>query len=149
MNAVSASMMGCAKLAIGYSSKEDEMAINQALLPEFDQEMANTRKTLERVPDDKFGWRPHRKSGAMGWLAGHVANIPSWATVTIQTDSLDLMTGTPPKPPESRKELLAMFDSNVAAARAAISGASDDHLMKPWTLRSGERVILTLPRVGI
>ena len=54
------------------------MALNEALLPEFDLEMANTRKTLERVPDEKLGWKPHEKSGTMGWLAGHVANIPSW-----------------------------------------------------------------------
>ncbi len=53
------------------------MALSEALLPEFDQEMANTRKTLERVPDDKLGWKPHEKSGTMGWLAGHLANIPS------------------------------------------------------------------------
>ncbi|NDQ58786.1 MAG: damage-inducible protein DinB, partial [Acidipila sp.] len=48
------------------------MPISEAMLPEFDQEMANTRKTLERVPDDKFAWKPHEKSGTMGWLAAHV-----------------------------------------------------------------------------
>ena len=66
------------------------MAIAQSLLPEFDVEMANTRKTLERVPDSKFDWQPHQKSGSMGWLAGHLANLPLWAAVTLQQDSLDL-----------------------------------------------------------
>ncbi len=51
------------------------MALSEALLPEFDQEMANTRQTLERVPEDKLGWKPHEKSGTMGWLAPHLANI--------------------------------------------------------------------------
>jgi hypothetical protein len=90
------------------------MAMSDALLPEFDQEMANTRKTLERVPDDKLAWKPHEKSGTMGWLAGHVANIPDWATFTIKQDSLDLQPkGVPPQPPpapKSRKELLDMFE---------------------------------------
>ena len=69
------------------------MSMSQALLPEFDQEMANTRKTLERVPEAKFSWKPHDKSGSMIWLASHVADIPSWATMTIQHDELDMSPG--------------------------------------------------------
>ena len=57
------------------------MGLSQALLPEYDHEMANTRKTLERVPDDKFAWTPHAKSFPMGTLAGHLANLPSWGCV--------------------------------------------------------------------
>ncbi len=66
------------------------MAIAQSLLPEFDMEMANTRKTLERVPDEKFEFKPHPKSGSMGWLAEHLANQPKWAVMTVQQDSLDV-----------------------------------------------------------
>jgi hypothetical protein len=66
------------------------MPINQALLPEFDMEMANTRKHLERVPDDKLDWAPHQKSMKMGRLAGHLAEIPTWVGTTINTESLDL-----------------------------------------------------------
>ena len=66
------------------------MALSEALLPEFDQEMANTRKSLERIPDDKLGWKPHPKSGTMGWLAGHLVNIPEWAVYTINQDALDM-----------------------------------------------------------
>ena len=105
------------------------MGINQALLPEFDHEMSNTRKTLERVPENKFDWKPHVKSWAMGGLATHVANLPSWAVITIDQDSIDLAPGGKPVPPatpaKSRKELLEMFDKNVVAARAAIARASD------------------------
>ncbi len=66
------------------------MGLNEALLPEFDHEMANTRKTLERVPEDKLGWKPHDKSGTMGWLATHLANLPIWVNSTLDKDSLDL-----------------------------------------------------------
>ena len=66
------------------------MTISKALLAEFDQEMANTRKTLERVPDGKFAWKPHEKSMPLGNLAVHVATLPSWAVQTVNQDSLDL-----------------------------------------------------------
>ena len=129
------------------------MPISEALLPEFDQEMANTRKTLERVPDDKFAWKPHEKSGTMGWLAAHVANLPSWASYTIDQDFLDMAPGgvspTPPPSPKSRKELLEAFDKNVVAARAAIAGAKDDHLFKPWTLQRNGATLLKMPRVAV
>lgn len=129
------------------------MALSDALLPEFDMEMANTRKTLERVPEDKFGWKPHEKSGTMGWLAGHVANLPSWATYTIGQDSLDLAPGgvapTPAPPAKSRKELLDTFDKNVAEARAAIAGAKDDHLFKPWSLLRNGATLFNMPRVAV
>jgi uncharacterized damage-inducible protein DinB len=123
------------------------------MLPEFDMEMANTRKTLERVPEDKLGWKPHEKSGTMGWLAGHLANIPSWASYTINQDSLDLAPGgvTPaPLPPaKSRKELLDTFDKNVAEARAAIARSKDDHLFKRWSLLRNGATLLEMPRVAV
>src|SRR5438552_5750077 len=117
------------------------MAFSEALLPEFDNEMANTRKTLERVPDDKFAWKPHDKSMALGRLAIHLAELPSWTKETIEKDELDIApVGRPPyQPPKlnSRKELLDAFDKNVAAARTAIVGAADAQLMKPWSLLAG------------
>ena len=129
------------------------MAINQALLPEFDQEMANTRKTLERVPDDKLGWKPHEKSMMLGRLAGHVAEMPYWAVETITKDSFDMMpAGVPPPQPtiaKSRRENLEMFDKNVAAARAALASASDEHLMKPWSLMRGGQTIFSMPRIAV
>jgi uncharacterized damage-inducible protein DinB len=129
------------------------MALSEALLPEFDQEMANTRRTLERVPEDKFDWKPHEKSWAMGGLATHLANIPSWVVHAIERDSLDVAPpGGPPlklPPANSRGEILAAFDQNITAARAAIAGAGDEHLLKPWSLLSGGRTILTLPRIAV
>jgi uncharacterized damage-inducible protein DinB len=125
------------------------MGLSQALLPEFDQEMANTRKTLERVPDDKLGWKPHEKSGTMGWLANHVATLPRMAVFAIEQDSIDVATVPRPSPVTTRQELLGTFDKHVAAARAAIAGASDERLLKPWSLLLSGRTIFTLPRNAV
>ena len=129
------------------------MAISDALLPEFDHEMANTRKTLERVPEDKFDWQPHAKSMTMRGLTTHLSNLVSWGVHVIEKDSLDIApVGGPPlraKPVESVREALEAFDKSVAAARAAIQGATDEHLLKPWTLQAGGKTIFTLPRVAV
>ena len=133
--------------------KRTPMPIRDALLPEFDHEMANTRKTLERVPDDKLDWKPHEKSWSMGSLATHLSTIPSWAFETIQKDSLDIAPpgGPPPRqaPAASTQELLDRFDKSVTAGREAIAGASDEHLMKPWSLLSGGNIVLTMPRIAV
>ena len=128
------------------------MGMSDGLVKEFDQEMAGTRKTLERVPEDKFGWKPHEKSGTMGWLAGHLANLAGWAGVTIGESSLDLAPGgvpmQPPPVPKTKKELLELFDKNVAASRKAIAGASDAELLKPWSLLQNGKTLMTMPRIA-
>jgi len=129
------------------------MGISESLLPEFDHEMANTRKTLERVPHDKPNWQPHPKSMALSVLAAHLGNIPTWVNYTIGQDSLDLAPGGEPLPSaelaKSQAELLATFDTNIAKARAAIAGASDAELFKPWTLVSNGNTILTMPKIAV
>ena len=128
------------------------MGLSNALLPEFDNEMQNTRKTLERVPDDRFDWKPHEKSTAMGGLAGHLANLPSWGSLAVDSDSFDLAPGGQPvktPPLSSGKDVLAKFDENVAATRAAISGASDEELFKPWTLLSNGNTLMTMPKIAV
>jgi len=106
----------------------EKMGLSDSLLPEFDHEMANTRKTLERVPLDKSDWKPHPKSMAMGSLASHVGNIPTWVNYTIGQDALDLAPGGEPLPQaelaKSNEELLAIFDANMAKARAAIAASA-------------------------
>jgi len=128
------------------------MKIAEILLPEFDQEMINTRKTLDRVPDDKLAWKPHPKSFAMGALATHIANMIGWLPDTIAKDSFDVAPpGAPPykeEPAASQKELLEKFDKNVVAARAAIAGSSDENFMKSWSLLAGGKTLFTMPRIA-
>ena len=129
------------------------MSLSEALLPEFDQEMASTRKTLERVPEDKFDWKPHEKSTPLGALATHLAQLPSWAGRSLNQDEFDLAPpGKGPfriEPAKSRDELLTAFDQHVAEARAVIAGASDEFFMKPWSLLQGGKTIFTIPRAAV
>lgn len=125
------------------------MALNQALLPEFDHEMQTTRRTLERVPEDKLTWKPHEKSMTMGELATHLATINGWAEAILGTESFDVSTAPPNPELKSRSELLAAFDKSVASARKAMEKASDAELMKPWSLISAGKTVFTLPRVAV
>jgi uncharacterized damage-inducible protein DinB len=128
------------------------MAIVDALLPEFDHEFAHTRRSLERIPDSKFDWKPHPKSRALGSLGAHLAGLPTLVVSAIDKDSLDVAaeSATPkPAPPKSTRELLELFDKNVKTARATLARAQDDHMMKPWSLFAGKKTIATLPRVGV
>ena len=128
------------------------MALKDAFLAEFDPEMANTRKTLERVPEGKFTWKPHDKSGTMIWLAQHVAHLPEWAWYTLQQDSLDLapkgVSPQPPPPPASVKELLSLFDGCVAKGRSAIAGAGDAEFGKIWTLLKNGQQLMAMPKAA-
>lgn len=123
--------------------------ISQAILPEFDQEMGNTRKSLERVPEDKFSFKPHTKSMTLGGLATHLATINHWSEAIFGQDSFDVSTAPPTPELKSRAEVLAAFDKNTATARKAIEDSTDAHFMKPWTLTAGSHTVLTLPRVAV
>ena len=129
------------------------MTISESLLPEYDQEIAGVRRTLERVPADKFDWKPHPKSGSMVWLAGHVANLPSWGTLTVTRDELDMAPGgvpvAPPPPPADTAELVATLDKHATEARAAIARASDAELIRPWSLLTNRTVLFTMPKVAV
>jgi uncharacterized damage-inducible protein DinB len=97
--------------------------ISQALLPEFDYEFAATRKTLERIPEDKFAWKPHEKSMALGALSQHLAEIPHWTVETISKDFIDLAGPYARAELKTRQEILDAFNRNVAEARASIERA--------------------------
>jgi uncharacterized damage-inducible protein DinB len=129
------------------------MKISETMLPEFDQEMASTRKVLERVPAAKFSWKPHPKSSEFGALAAHVANMPDWAGLTMQSDSFDYAPpGAPPyETPKfaSTDDLVAAFDKSVAAARTALAEADDAKMLGPWTLMAGGKALMTMPRVAV
>jgi uncharacterized damage-inducible protein DinB len=127
--------------------------ISQSLLPEFDQEMSNLRKTLERVPEGKPDFRPHQKSMTLSELAGHLAEIPTWATMTFAHDEFDV---NPPSGPKyqpylmtTRAELLAKFDTDLKQARAGLAATTDDKMMATWTLKNAGQTILAMPRVAV
>jgi|ERR1700690_842977 len=126
------------------------MSIAQSLLSEFDHEMATTRKMLERFPEDKVEWKPHETSMPMGRLAGHVAEMPEWTMPTLQQDKLEMdPTKYTPNVMKSRTEVLKKFDENVKAGHAAIAGASDETMMKPWTFIAGGKPVFTLPKIAV
>lgn len=129
------------------------MPLNQAFLPEYDHEMATTRKFLERVPEDKFDWAPHPKSMKLGDLASHLTHMPGWLVSTLGQEVMDIAPdGKMMELPKARnrQELLAMFDKNVAAGRAALAGAADDSAwMKTWALKATGKTLFSMPRVAV
>jgi uncharacterized damage-inducible protein DinB len=126
------------------------MSIAQGLLAEFDMETANTRRTLARLPEDKLEWAPDPKSMSMGRLAAHVAEMTGWAALALSTTELDF-AATPYEPAvaKSREHVLQIADDNAKAARAAIAAANDEDFMKPWTLRAGDQIYFTMPKVAV
>ena len=126
------------------------MPLVDALLPEFDHEMTTTRKTLERVPEDKFEWKPHARSFSLGALATHLANIPTWGTETLTKSAIDLpAVQQPASALPSKTELIAAFDRNVAAARAAMTGKTDAELLAIWSLKRGGKTLFSMPKTAV
>jgi uncharacterized damage-inducible protein DinB len=128
------------------------MSYAQSILPEFDQEMAGTRKVLERIPDDKLDWRAHPKSNTIGWNANHLAEIPGWVEGTLTRDEFEIAPVGGPRYQapnlKNRKEILDLFDRNVAAARKAFVAARDEDMGKVWSLTEGGKPLLTMPRAA-
>lgn len=126
------------------------MAIAQVLLPEFDREMATTRKMLERFPEDKVEWRPHETCMTLGRLAGHVVEISGWTVPTMTQDKLEIdRNQATPTIVKKRDEALKQFDETVRNAREVLAGASDETFMKPWTFVAGGKTIFTLPKIAV
>jgi uncharacterized damage-inducible protein DinB len=128
------------------------MSIAATFLPEYDHELATTRRVLERVADAELGWKPHDKSMTLGQLAGHVASIPCWLTVTMEGMFHDVGPGEKGATLDnvsSRDALLREFDANVKKARAALARASDAEMQAPWTLKFNGQEVFTMPRVTV
>ncbi len=125
------------------------MSFSKALLPEFDEEMKNTRKILECVPDGKFDYQPHPKSMAMGRLATHVAELPGWATTTLDTEVFEIGSDFKPTIATTRAELLQMFDKSAAGAREKIAAATDEDWQKTWTFKFDGKAVMSMPRSAV
>lgn len=126
------------------------MRLTDLFLAELEREADRSRRALEQVPPGQYDWKPHDRSMNFGYLAELVATMPSWLTMTITRDELDLQPrdGTTLKrePMQTSEEFLKAHDEAVAAARTAIAGTDDDFLKTPWRLLVGGSVVMEQPR---
>ena len=125
------------------------MPFSQTLLPEFDEEMKNTRKLLECIPDGKLDTQPHPKSMTLAQLATHVAQVPGWTKYLMDEEVLDLSLDMKPTVAESRAELLNTFDRGVLEARSRIRTASDDYWQTTWTFKVGGETVFSMRRAAV
>ncbi len=125
------------------------MTFSETLLPEFDEEMKNTRKMLERVPDGKFDFQPHPKSMMLGRLASHVAELPAWTGFTLDLEVLELQPDHQPKFATTRAELLQNFEKNITQAREKITKATDAEWEVMWTFKYAGQTVLSMPRLMV
>ena len=126
------------------------MKLTEYLLEELDREVDRSRRALESIPQGKYDWKPHEKSMILGYLANMVATIPTWITMEVKQDQLDVA------PPEGSKtevkrmdkaaELVAALDKSAAEARAALQQTTDEHLQTSWKLLARGNVVLEAPR---
>ncbi len=124
------------------------MSIAEILLLDFDPEIANTRRTLERIPEHDPQWKPQEKSMPIGRLALHAARLPQLCTRMLTTDGVNFATEKfPDLTFESRAHLLSELERTATEAKSHLSAASDDDLRKHWKLAFGERVIADAPRM--
>lgn len=124
------------------------MSISSNLLPEFDAEMANTRKILACVPEGKMDYKPHPKSMGLGYLATHIAELPSWASTTLTSEVLE-GENWKPAVAETQAQLLSIFDKSVAEARKNIEATPDEAWGKTWTFKWQGKEMFSMPRVAV
>ena len=116
-------------------------------LKELQQESQTTRKMLNIIPDDKYDWKPHEKSMNIRSLATHIAELPSWITLTLTTSELDFEANPyNPQVINKTKDLIAFFEKNLADGEAHLQSAKEQQLSDPWTLRSGKDIYNTSPK---
>jgi len=126
------------------------MSLSDALIGELQQEATATRKCLERIPENKFDWKPHEKSFTMIRLATHIAEMVGWAKETIDKPEMDFAgQDYEPFEPKTTAELVEYFDKNLVAATESLKNASDEAMMENWKLRNGEEVYFEMPRVQV
>lgn len=126
------------------------MPISQSLLPEMKQEGASTRRMLEAVPFDNPGWKPHEKSMNLQHLAHHLAELTGWTSMIIHSNDYDFAkTSEQQAPPANKEELLKLYDDTLARAIKDVENVTDETLMTNWSLRNGETIYFTLPKVSM
>jgi len=117
------------------------MTLIPMLLKEMEQEAQTTRKMLQRLPEDKYSWKPHSKSMTLQRLATHVAELPGWISMTLATDELDFEKNEyKPEVINNNEELLAYFERNLASGKESLENATDEDLLPNWILRNGDTI---------
>ncbi|MBO9562417.1 MAG: DinB family protein [Niastella sp.] len=117
------------------------MSLIQSLLKEMNQEAETTRKMLSRVPDDKYDWQPHEKSMNIRRLATHIAELPSWVSMALNTSGLDFAQNPYSVPTiNNTKDLMVYFEQSLLEGRSRLEQATDDEMEGNWTLRNGDQV---------
>lgn len=127
---------------VSLTKRKTRMSLTQMLLKEMEQEGQTTRKMLERIPNDKYDWQPHPKSMTIQQLANHIAELPGWVTMTLNTDGLDFATSPyTATTANNTADLLTIFEQTLAQGKASLSEATDDQLEPMWTLRNGDTIL--------
>jgi uncharacterized damage-inducible protein DinB len=122
----------------------------QGMINELTHEAAQTRKMLERVPFDKWDYKPHEKSMSLGSLTVHIAELPAWVSMTLNTDELDFAKWEyKPYQPKDKEDLLSFFDKNVEQAIATLEAEDGENMLQPWTMRRGETIFFTMPKIAV
>lgn len=131
-------------------TKEGGMTIGGGFWKELEHEAIATRKILERLPADKFGWKPHEKSMTLGRLAGHIIEMIGWTGPTIKQDGIDFATMEhTPKEYTSTASMLEDFDKNIADSKAILSNVGDAEMFKTWFMRNGETLYFEMPKIAV
>ena len=133
-------------MILALNSKIKIMTFIESFQKELEREALTTRKMLERVPTDKFDWKPHEKSMSLKQLATHVAEIPTWLGMVLTTPEIDFASGYHPTEVADSKELMGFFERSLEDGRNALANANDEQLKDTWTMRSGDQIFATDPK---
>lgn len=126
------------------------MSMAEPIIQELKFEAQAARKVLERVPVEKFPWKPHEKSMTFGRLASHVAETLSWGTTTLTQDSFEFKSGEfKPFEASDTEEMLKMFDDNVDKVVRALENTTDEQLLQPWRMIVDGNEVINMPRIAV
>jgi len=126
------------------------MSMLQIFLKELEKEALTTRKMLSRIPDGKYDWKPHEKSMIIQSLSTHIAELPTWIPMVLNTTELDFATAPyEPKKIDNTKDLMAFFEQSLTEGRTALQQANEEQLNDMWTLRNGDQVYSTDPKADV
>lgn len=123
------------------------MRLVDSILTEIDQEAQTTKRVLERIPEDKLGWKPHPKAFSLGQLSLHIASVPGSIAAALVPDSMEVPNFSQPEP-KSRQEVLDTFSKSLESAKDTLQKMDDARLMSMWSLTKNGKVLMSIPRIA-